>query len=99
MKARLLLGIKRGKPVSQVEIGGALDVTGVTVGRWEKPGGGEPESLLMVERYAQFLRVSPAWLAFGMGPMEMPGESYDEPESELIPETPAKKRKKVRPSA
>jgi transcriptional regulator with XRE-family HTH domain len=67
LQARLLLAVKRGRTVSQVEIGEALDTTGVTVGRWE--AGGEPGSLELIERLAECLEVSPAWLCFGLGEM------------------------------
>ncbi len=68
LRARLHLAVKRGKTVSQVEIGQALSTTGQTVGRWES--GTEPETLADLEALAEALEVNPWWLAFGYGEME-----------------------------
>jgi transcriptional regulator with XRE-family HTH domain len=66
LQARMLLSARVGRVVSQTEIGEMLGVTGVTIGRWEE-GGREPSSLADLERLADVLEVSAAWLAFGAG--------------------------------
>lgn len=63
LQGRLNLAASRGRTISQVEVGKALDVTGVTVGRWES-GEKEPD-LQTIVRLAAYLGVSPGWLAFG----------------------------------
>jgi DNA-binding XRE family transcriptional regulator len=62
-QARHELAVRRGRAVTQVEIGKALGVTGVTVGRWEA-GEKEPD-LETITRLAAFFGVHPGWLAFG----------------------------------
>lgn len=62
-QARLDLAAARRREVTQVEVGRALGVTGVTVGRWEA-GGAEP-SLALIRKLADFLETDPRWLAFG----------------------------------
>lgn len=63
LQARLDRAASLGRPISKAEVGRALGVTGVTVGRWER-GEKEP-NLDTVRRLADFLGVSPAHLAFG----------------------------------
>jgi transcriptional regulator with XRE-family HTH domain len=63
LQARLDFAAKRGRTISQVEVGKAVGVTGVSVGRWES-GEKEPD-LETIGRLARFLEVSPGWLAFG----------------------------------
>jgi DNA-binding XRE family transcriptional regulator len=69
LRARLEMGALSApvRQVSQSEVGAALGVTGVTVGRWEA-GLKEPD-LDTIARLAQVLKVNRAWLAFGDGPM------------------------------
>lgn len=61
-QTRTLLGLTRGRVVTQGDIGKLLGVTGVTVGRWEL-GRKEP-TLAMIVRLAKVLNVQPCWLAF-----------------------------------
>ena len=77
LRARLELGALATpvRQVTQSEIGAALGVTGVTVGRWEA-GAKEPD-LDTITRLARVLRVRAAWLAFGDGPMREAGENGD----------------------
>lgn len=65
LQARLSLGAKRGRAVTQKEVAEWLGVRQGTVGRWEKAIK-EPD-LATIERLAQVLEVSAAWLAFGSG--------------------------------
>lgn len=75
LQARLDLSAKLGRQVTQTEIGKALGVTGVTVGRWES-GEKEP-SLETVQRLAKLLRTDPAFLAFGAGAQEVVDPELD----------------------
>lgn len=73
LQARLDLAAARRRPVSQAEVGRALGVTGVTVGRWES-GAKEP-SLGTFVRLAAILRAAPGFLAFGPRAMEVPANA------------------------
>lgn len=63
LQARLDFAARRGRAISQVEVGRALGVTGVTVGRWEN--GLKQPDLATITRVAAFYGVSAGWLAFG----------------------------------
>lgn len=65
LQARLDMAARLRRTVSQVEIGRALGVSGVAVGTWEKSE--TVPNLETVERLAEFLGVSPGYLAFGEG--------------------------------
>lgn len=62
-KARLELGAKRGRFVSQADLAAMVDLTGASVGNYEA-GRTEP-SYAILERLAKVLGVAPGWLAFG----------------------------------
>lgn len=62
-RARLELAARLGRVVTQVEVAERMGVTGVTVGRWE--AGAKQPDLETIERLANVLDVTPAWLAFG----------------------------------
>lgn len=63
LQARLALGARRGKPMTQTELAEKLGVTQGTVGRWEKALK-EPD-LETISQIAKALEVDPRWLAFG----------------------------------
>jgi transcriptional regulator with XRE-family HTH domain len=63
LQARLHMGARRGRAVTQVEVADAMGVQQGTVGRWEK-GIKEPD-LETIARLAAVLNVDPRWLAFG----------------------------------
>lgn len=73
-QARLDLTPKRGGFVSQEVLAAEIGVSGATLGNWES-GAYEP-SLMLLEKLAKVLGVSPAYLAFGTVrlPMEEGGE-------------------------
>jgi transcriptional regulator with XRE-family HTH domain len=99
-QARMNLAARRGRSVSQVEVGKELGVTGVAVGSWES-GEKEPGKLEMVARLAAFLGVRPGWLAFGENghegergatpPLRAPGPSAEREPKPLPKGTPARK--------
>lgn len=62
-QARKRLELRRGRSVSQAEIGKTLGVTGAAVGTWE--GGKKEPDLATIRRLAAALEVDPGWLAFG----------------------------------
>lgn len=66
LRARLALGGRIGRVVTQAEVGKRMGVTGVTVGSWESDAK-EPANVETLRRLAEVLEVRAAWLAFGDG--------------------------------
>lgn len=64
-QARLNLSARKGRSVTQIEVGKALKVTSATVGRWE--AGLKEPSLDTIAALAKVLQVDPCYLAFGTG--------------------------------
>ena len=102
LQARHSLAARRGKTLTQVEVGKAMGVSGVAVGSWES-GEKEPGSLELVRRLADYLEVSPGWLAFGeephvsiRGTLPLPGEDAENVTARPKPKrTEARRRKRA----
>lgn len=63
-RARMRLGGTLERELTQAEVGEAIGVSGQAVSMWER-GENEPK-LSVILRLAEFLRVEPAWLAWGI---------------------------------
>jgi transcriptional regulator with XRE-family HTH domain len=75
-QARRVRGAAEARDVTQTEVAEALGVTPITVTRWESDA--RAPSLDAIERLADLLQVSVAWLAFGRGkPSDTKGEGGD----------------------
>lgn len=74
LQSRLRLAAKLKRKLSQEDIALMMGVAQTTYGRWEN-GLKEPQDLATWERLAAVLRVSPEWLAFGRGRMELDADA------------------------
>lgn len=75
-QARLNLGARRGRFISQSELGEMAGLTGASVGNYEA-GRTEP-SYLIVARLAKVLEVTAGFLAFGENALALPIEEGTE---------------------
>lgn len=89
-QARLNLGAKRGRSISQAELGEMAGLTGASVGNYEA-GRTEP-SYLIVARLAKVLEVTAGFLAFGENSLSVPLE--DPAEVEKPVGRPSQRKKK-----
>lgn len=94
--ARRKLGVREGRDVGVPEVAAAVGVSAQSVYYWEADEKSPREDVLA--KLAAFLRVTPAYLRYGVGKVRVP-DALDDPTIGAVPLTEAQKQRALRAAA